>query len=463
MSPFVSVTVALLAWGAFTGGAVYPWAYLPLLATCGALAAWGWSTGVNDPGPVRVGSGVLPPLVGFVCAVLLQLLPLSHDTVTYLSPARLQFAAADSRVYFPETTSATLSIRPQATWLGLVFVLAFIALWLGFARRLCRSGADQFVRGLLGVGVGLALVGIIQRFLDAREIYGFWMPAAGDLFGPFVNRNHFAGWMLMALPTVTGYFCGLMAASTRRRRFASLTDFLTGLSRADRHLMVVGLAILLMSVSLAMTMSRSGIACFTVALSMMSVLVLRTPFPKSSRAAAIVFFWAVIVGSVGAAGYDTVAARFALLKRSHVAGRLHIWQDAVRAARQFPWVGSGFNTYRFVSVSETGRTQDVQDRLDLEAHNDYLQLAAEGGVLLGMPALITIVQFVREVWRRFNETDDPMTYWIRAGASTGLVAVALQELVDFSLHIPGNVVLFTALCALAIRKLPSMTTDYRPQ
>jgi hypothetical protein len=61
--------------------------------------------------------------------------------------------------------------------------------------------------------------------------------------------------------------------------------------------------------------------------------------------------------------------------------------------------------------------------------------------------------FVRDVRRRFREARDDRTgYWIRLGAVTGLVAIAFQEIVEFSLQMPGNAALATVLCAVAVRK-----------
>ena len=89
----------------------------------------------------------------------------------------------------------------------------------------------------------------------------------------------------------------------------------------------------------------------------------------------------------------------------------------------------------------------------IEAHNDYLQLLVEGGWLVTVPALVLLVLFVREVHRRFREgRDDRTGYWIRLGAVTGLVAIACQEVVEFSLQMPGNAALFVLLCAVAVRK-----------
>ena len=90
------------------------------------------------------------------------------------------------------------------------------------------------------------------------------------------------------------------------------------------------------------------------------------------------------------------------------------------------------------------------------AHNDYLHLAAEGGLLVGLPVTWAIVALVRAIRSRFREkADDTETYWIRVGAVTGLIAIALQEVADFSLQIPANAFLFVLLCAIAIHRAPA--------
>ena len=93
------------------------------------------------------------------------------------------------------------------------------------------------------------------------------------------------------------------------------------------------------------------------------------------------------------------------------------------------------------------------DQLSIEAHNDFLQIVAEGGLLLGVPILLALLLFIREIWRRFREgADDAATHWLRAGAVTGLCAIAIQELSDFTLQMPGAAVLFVVLAAIAIHR-----------
>ena len=75
---------------------------------------------------------------------------------------------------------------------------------------------------LIALGVLLALVGIVQLALLGQDvytgmrIYGFWRPRnlLTTPFGPFVNKNHFAGWMVMVMPLAAGYMAGLAERGT---------------------------------------------------------------------------------------------------------------------------------------------------------------------------------------------------------------------------------------------------------
>jgi O-antigen ligase len=119
-------------------------------------------------------------------------------------------------------------------------------------------------------------------------------------------------------------------------------------------------------------------------------------------------------------------------------------------ARDFPLVGSGIDTFATAIVA-----YETPDRPTLftEAHNEYLQLASEGGLLVCVPAVGALAVFIVAVWRRFSQpAASQMTWWIRVGAVAGLIAIALQSSVEFSLRIPANAVLCSVLCAIALHR-----------
>jgi O-antigen ligase len=146
-------------------------------------------------------------------------------------------------------------------------------------------------------------------------------------------------------------------------------------------------------------------------------------------------------------GTDTLVARFASADWTDFNARLGPWSDAAAIAARFRLTGTGLNTY---GVAMLFFQQHDMGRYYREAHNDYLQLAAEGGWLLVVPAALCVVALIATIRRRFRNERSVSGYWIRVGAVTGLAAVALQEAVDFSLQMPGNALLFAVLCGIAV-------------
>jgi O-antigen ligase len=205
-----------------------------------------------------------------------------------------------------------------------------------------------------------------------------------------------------------------------------------------------------MSLSLVMTMSRSGMTALALAILVTGCFIVRGGGSRTRRATAWAYLILLVAVTVAWAGTDAIAARFAQTDWSEFNTRRGAWTDAWNIARAFPVAGTGLNTY--------GTATLVYQQHDLaqhyaQAHSDYLQLAAEGGLMLVLPAFAALVFFIRDVVRRFGEDDPGSTaWWLRSGAVTALLAVALQEAVDFSLQMPGNAALFAVVCALALHQ-----------
>ena len=97
-----------------------------------------------------------------------------------------------------------------------------------------------------------------------------------------------------------------------------------------------------------------------------------------------------------------------------------------------------------------------------EAHNDYLQLLAEGGVLLAGAVMGLVAVCGAGIRNRLRSgQDDVLTYWVRRGAIAGLAGAAAQSVVEFSLQMPGNAVLFVLLTALALHRPRHLSHAHR--
>jgi O-antigen ligase len=344
-----------------------------------------------------------------------------------------------------------LSIAPDATRRGLLFLVCFGIFFTGASRGLRAADVKRIAAGLLVLGTLVAIVGIAHRGSTSGRIYGVWEPQfAQHPFGPFVNRNHFAGWMLMCIPVCLGYLSATAYRVTRRMS-ADWHARVVWLGSSDANrLVLMAFAVFMMAFSVVLTLSRSGFACLAISLPLMTWLALSRTRRAPRRLLAVGWVTILLIVTVSWAGLDAVASRFASTDGGPLGGRVAIWHDSVRMLHDFPWTGTGLNT--FGAISRMYQTADLQFRY-LEAHNDYLQIALEGGLLVGIPALLLIAVLARAICHTFRRSkDDEMTFRIRAGAVTGIIAVALQETVDFSLQMPGNAALFTLLCAIALHE-----------
>ena len=450
--PFAMFVLAAVLWGALAFGAVYPWAYWPLAAVCAALGVWGI---IAAGGFGRIRSlQVAIALVIIAVAIAVQLLPLPFGLFSRVNPGAAAFLQQyDFRYTLNPPAWHSLSVSPADTAVTLILFAAFALLLMGLSRLVAHIGEEWLVTRLAMVGVGLAFFAIVQRAtIDPMNpvAYGVWKAETGERvvpFGPFFNRNHFAGWMLLATPLALGYFCGLLQSSWRQqgRRW---NRWLLWLTRPDAsRLALIGFGVLAMGTSLVLTGSRSGVGAFVLAIAVLGYFVLRQINNRLGQAVAIIALLGLVVGAISWAGTTNALGRFSTAS-GDFAGRFDAWKDTVRIISGFPLFGTGLGTYGLAML-----LYQTHDRgfIYFQAHNDYLQLAAEGGVLVGVPIIFAAIVLLRAISRQLrDDANDSVSRWIRVGAIAALAGIAAQSAVEFSLQMPGNTVLFVVVLALAI-------------
>lgn len=446
---FEVATLLLLTWGALAFGAEYAWAYTPLLLFSLVPTVLGLRATRGAP-PSRL--LMLAFGLVFMAGVVQVVGPARLVPTAWQAPPAVEFGRLYALVTMqpqPTEPNTAISIAPARTMLGLTFLAAFALLLAGCTRAVSAFGPKRLIRGLIVLGTVVAFVGLIQRAVQAEEIYGFWrQPRAGVPFAPFMNENHFTGWMAMVVSLAIGSFAGDVAVALKhvvgwRNRVLWFSS-----PRAS-GMILTAFAVAVMALSMVIATSRGGLVGLVLIFLMGLWWMLRRQ-AGLRRVIGGVSLLAIIMLATSWGGAGRTIDQF-IGATENLGGRKEIWNDTWRIIKDYPVTGTGLNTYGIAMLHY--QTDSIARGAVTEAHNDYLHLAAEGGVLLGVPILLVLGVFGRQVWTRFRDgSDDAETYWLRAGAVTGLCAIAVMEIFDFTLQMPGAAAMFVVLAAIAIHQ-----------
>ena len=444
------LVATLIAAATLTFGAVYPWAYLPLF---GAAAVIGLA-GLPRTSLRRM-RALIASLALLCVTAALQIVPIPRSMLDALSPATIGIVSSYNLTFSGAAASVPLSIDPERTKVAVLGLIALTLYVLGLSGLLSSRSVRTLPAALAVFAVPFALFGMYTRQYNNGLIYGFWRPLDGggaDQFGSFVNRNHFGGWMLMAVCLLTGYLFGQMehgAPGRGERRLAWLS------SASANRIIVTAAAVTICVVSLFWTMSRSAITGFAIAgVAFVALARARRRLDVRQRAGIVATLAALLLMGVAWRGPAQLVAWFQ--DDRNLLSRIDAWRDGWTVVDNFPFFGSGLNTYATAMLFYQQRNPGFHMA---QAHNDYLQLLAEGGLMVAVPAVLTLVLLARAIHGNLGAARaEARGYWIRAGAAVGLLGIAVQEIFEFTLQIPAAAFLFCTLAAIA---LSSASTEPR--
>ncbi len=315
---------------------------------------------------------------------------------------------------------------------SLSFFLLFATFVTGDNRR------ERAAHVIIGICVLIALVGIGQSYIGKA----LWQRGT---FGPFVNRNHFAGFLEMGV----GLAGGLLISRTARREV----------------LAVYASSALAMCAGIVLSASRGGVLALAAEIVFLAVVAI--PNMISSRreggnrklaillrsVGALVLGFSAILGSLFLVGSEGLVKNISQ-SQSEVQGELpaserfsrrDIWNATAELIKDHPVLGVGLGAYQFAytKYDRSSGTQRVE-----QSHNDYLQIVADAGVVGGAIALVFIILLFARGFRA-AQTRNRQKRAVVLGALTGCFAIAVHSFVEFNLQITSNAQLFLALCALA--------------
>jgi O-antigen ligase len=154
----------------------------------------------------------------------------------------------------------------------------------------------------------------------------------------------------------------------------------------------------------------------------------------------------IVIIALAFANASAVATRMQDTVGRSALGRLVIWRATLPIIKDFWLTGAGAGAYeRAMMVYQPAPHETYFNH----AHNEYLQLLSEGGLWLTIPGVVALLAGVYGIRKRLASDRTPI-YWVRVGAVSGMIAVAVQSLWETGLRRPANTLLFAVLAGVAL-------------
>jgi O-antigen ligase len=399
----------LVAFAVLAHGAVEPWSQAILETGAGLLlVAWALEMALRGQFELRW-NALLIPVGGLVALAMVQwgIGITAYVYVTKLATLRM---AAELILLF----LTIQAFRTPKEWKNLAWFLMSLA----FA---------------------VSLFGIVQYFTWNGKLY--WVRTlhnGGMPFGPFVNRNDFAGFVELILPL--GLALLILDGERRERR------------------LLVALFAVFPPAALVLSASRAGIVVFSCELVML--LVLAWVYGRRSQRWLLLGVTVAIAVLASWLGVGYTFARFTGATGTDVSlvQRFQISRDAWQIFLHHPLVGTGMGTLE--TVFPRFQTHYIALVVN-HAHDDYVELLANGGIIGGAFGLAFLLILYRRGIRNLRLARTPVARSLYGGGLVACTGMLIHEWVDFNLHIPSNAIIFLLIACLVTSLIPEPIANPR--
>jgi O-antigen ligase len=438
----------------FWGGAVF--FMISLIAIFANLAFGGVSTGVIGIISILIGLLVIfwladawqtghlsfstnslqLPILGLILLGLIQLLPFSGPDI----PGDLLNTPAVS----------SLSLDPYSTRLAILKLIIFAVFFAASLKYIGnRTRLRKIVVTIIIFGAIMAFFGVLQKLGGSEYIYGFRPVEQANPFASYVNQHHFATFLEMTIGLTLGLLLG-------------------GGVKKDKLLLLI-IAIVLMGIGILFTSSRGGLISLFGVIGFLVVLNLlyRRKNEKDTGdrdgeegqnpllykigliGGSMVLIAVLMISVIWIGGGDLVLRGTGIQanQADFTNGRTHFWTVALQIFRDNPVIGAGLESFG-VAFTKYDTWNGVY-RIE-QAHNDYLQILADGGILGLICVIAFIVLLFKQSLKLINQTSDSFRRNVAMGALAGCLGVMIHSFFDFPLRTNANMFFFLIMVTLAV-------------
>lgn len=382
--------------------------------------------------------------------LLLQVLPQFSIIVGLLSPQALDVKAKAFEVT-GQQQSLALAPYIYPVRMSLLRWTAYGLFFLGLSQVLNSRKRIEILCFCILITASFASVyGIYQAYAGDNRIW--WFSGYGDdVRGTYINRNHFAGLMAMALMLATGFASSLTGWFFKRKGVASDTikgkilRLLSFEKIYSKRALIVFCGVII-GLGLVLSASRGGIISAALGLLLLGLFYVAQESQRKNGIIVLVVF--LLIGGYGLqVGLEHTIERFQTDQlQSSFEGRYRYAQKTVDVFRDYELAGVGLGNFQH-AYPRYQANEDMGLLIDY-AHNDWAQLLAEGGVLGFLLTVAGIGLFVLFVLRKWQGRRDPQALALGVVPLAVLMTMGVHSWFDFNMHIPANVLVLAAILAI---------------
>lgn len=429
-----------IAYATFQAGAVAAWDWDVTLLGTSVTSAIYFATRRQRRPLDRLSTALIAVFIGLAA---FQWVPLPAALVKALSPTRWEDMAATAAVtgtipdWFPLSTAPYETAQYLITLTGcLVVLLAIRAISLEE-----RNNRWIMIWPLLAIGAFQATLGFFQAYAEG---------GGGMATGTYASRDHYAGLLEMILPFALLYPVSILQRDRKRHESPALPAIKACCILAIAAVLLIGIIHSLSRMGFLATLA-SIFVCGAVTVSMRGWRIDYEvgPVPLWRRVLPAVIVALIVVAGFVFLPTDPLIARFSDLARTDDISadtRAQIWRDSVGLIKAYPIFGCGWGAYETAFL----RFKTVAPMFTVDyAHNDYLQVLAEAGVLAFIAGLLFLLRLLWKTIRAATYASSFDERYLAIACIGSFIAILLHSAVDFNLYVPANSMLLAWVLGVA--------------
>ena len=382
--------------------------------------------------------------------LILQILPQPSFLVGLISPQVLDLKAGVAGLT-GKGQSFALAPYIYPVRMSLIRWTVYSLFFIGLSQVLNSRRRIEILCFCILITAGfISVYGIYQAYAGDNTIW--WFAGYGrDVRGTYINRNHFAGLMAMALMLAAAYASSLRSSffhkdddtspGTRGKRETLLSSEQAYSKRA----LIIFCGVII-GLGLVLSASRGGIISAAFGLLLMGILFVYRKSQRRNGLIVLVIF--LLVGGYGLqVGMEHTIVRFQPDQlHSSFEGRFRYAQKTIDVFNDYKAAGVGVGNFQY-AYPRYQAPEDMGLLIDY-AHNDWAQLLAEAGLAGLVITVLGIGIFVFLIVRRWQERKDHKAIALGVVPLAVLTTMGMHSWFDFNMHIPANVLILGAIIAI---------------